>query len=79
MVTPTHAAWKQSGEVLSALAAENGLEIRRVPRSFVNDVLLALSCREAGLTLVTDNRRDFDRIRRVVTFDFVEPWPRPST
>jgi predicted nucleic acid-binding protein len=27
-----------------------------MPRSLVNDVLIAASCREAGVTLVTDNR-----------------------
>ena len=46
-------------------------------KSFGNDVLLALSCREAGLVLVTDNGRDFERIARVVPFDFVAPWPMP--
>jgi len=48
-----------------------------VSKSFGNDVLLALSCREAGLVLVTDNRRDFERIARVAPFDFVDPWPMP--
>lgn len=79
VVTPTYDAWKRGGEVLAALAALEGLELGRVPRSFVNDVLLALSCREAGVTLVTENRDDFERIRRVVAFDFVGPWPRPSS
>ena len=36
---------------------------------------LALSCREAGCILVTDNERDFQRIRRFVQFDFTKPWP----
>ena len=44
-------------------------------RSFLNDVLLAVSCRAAGLTLVTANLADFERIRRVETFEFVPPWP----
>ena len=26
-------------------------------------------------TLVTDNERDFQRIRRFVPFDFTKPWP----
>jgi hypothetical protein len=25
--------------------------------------------------LVTDNERDFERIRRYVQFEFVRPWP----
>jgi hypothetical protein len=46
-----------------------------VSKSFANDVLLALSCREAGCVLVTGNERDFQRIRRYVPFDYVEPRP----
>ena len=46
-----------------------------VSKSFVNDILLALWCREAGCMLVTDNERDFQRIRRYVRFDYVKPWP----
>jgi predicted nucleic acid-binding protein len=42
----------------------------RLPKAFGNDVLLALSCREAGDTLVTDNLRDFERIGRFVSFEF---------
>jgi predicted nucleic acid-binding protein len=78
-VTPTYAAWKLSGAVLAELSRSEGLELHRLSRSFVNDVLLAVSCRESGLTLVTDNRGDFARIRRVIAFDFVTPWPRPSS
>jgi len=48
---------------------------RSVSRSFVNDVLLAMSCREAGAVLVTANMRDFARIAAVRRFEFVAPWP----
>jgi predicted nucleic acid-binding protein len=54
---------------------DEGLELGRLSKAFANDVLLALSCREAGCVLVTENRRDFSRIRRFVAFDFVAPWP----
>jgi hypothetical protein len=49
----------------------------RVSKSFGNDVLLAVSCHDAGLVLVTDNRRDFERIARGAPFDFVDRWPIP--
>ena len=73
VVAPTYLAWKEAGSVLSALVSPSGW--RDVSRSFVNDVLLAMSCREAGLVLVTRNSRDFARIARVRRFDFVPPWP----
>jgi predicted nucleic acid-binding protein len=74
-ITPSPGAWHRSGDVLAEMARQDGLEIARVSKAFVNDVLLALSCREAGCVLVTDNERDFRRIRRFVQFDFMKPWP----
>lgn len=72
---PSATAWHRSGDLLSEMARKEGLEIGRLSKSFANDVLLALSCREAGCVLVTDNERDFRRIRKYVQFDFIKPWP----
>ena len=74
-ITPSADAWHRSGDLLAEMAKQEGLEIARVSKAFANDVLLALSCREAGCVLVTDNERDFQRIRRLVQFDFMQPWP----
>ena len=74
-IVPSSDAWHRSGDVLAEMARQEGLEIARVSKAFANDVLLALSCREAGCVLVTDNDRDFRRIRRFVPFDFTKPWP----
>ncbi len=74
-LTPSSDAWRRSGDVLAAMARREGLEIPRVSKAFGNDVLLALSCRENGCVLVTDNERDFRRIRRFVDFAFTRPWP----
>ena len=74
-ITPSADAWHRSGDLLTEMARQEGLEIARVSKAFANDVLLALSCREAGCVLVTDNERDFQRIRRFVPFDFIKPWP----
>lgn len=79
VLTPSYGAWKQAGAILARLAAAEGLELRAVARGFVNDVLLALTCREAGVTLVTENARDFARIAKVFAFEFVGPWPMPSS
>jgi predicted nucleic acid-binding protein len=74
-LAPSAVAWHRSGDLLSDMARQDGLEVGRVSKSFANDVLLALSCREAGCVLVTENERDFQRIRRHVPFDYVKPWP----
>ena len=78
IVTPSAHAWEQSGIVLAELVRREGPELRRLSKAFGNDILLALSCREGGLVLVTDNRRDFGRIARITNFDFIEPWPAPT-
>jgi predicted nucleic acid-binding protein len=78
ILTPTSRAWEESGDVLAELVRPRGQDLRRVSKAFGNDVLLALSCREAGVVLVTDNQRDFETIARVTRFDFIEPWPLPS-
>ena len=78
-MTPSAQAWEDSGDVLAQLAQRKGLDLSRLSKAFGSDVLLALSCREAGIVLVTDNERDFERIARIVAFDFVKPWPAPAS
>jgi predicted nucleic acid-binding protein len=78
MVTPSYRAWQLSGEILARLVRDDGLQPAAVTKAFANDVVIALSCREAGLTLVTANLRDFKRIARIVAFKFVPPWPTPA-
>jgi predicted nucleic acid-binding protein len=78
VVVPSYTAWKDTGAVLSALVASGRARWPEVSRSLVNDILLAMSCREAGVVLVTMNTRDFARIAEVRPFDFVAPWPVPS-
>jgi predicted nucleic acid-binding protein len=75
IITPSLAAWRDSGRVLATLVAEEGLDLRRVPKHTLNDILIALSCRDAGVTVVTENEKDFARLRRITAFDFLPPWP----
>jgi predicted nucleic acid-binding protein len=77
VVTPSTQAWYDSGDLLAELARHEGLEVGRLSKAFGNDVLLALSCRQEGHVLVTDNRRDFERIGRLAPFSFVDRWPSP--
>jgi predicted nucleic acid-binding protein len=77
VIAPSYSAWKETGNVLSTLVSSGRTSWPAVSRSFVNDVLLAMSCRESGVVLVTENVRDFARIAAVRQFDFVAPWPNP--
>ena len=78
LVTPSAAAWDALGRTLSTLRDRDGLVLSQVSRSFAFDVLLAYSCREHGAVLVTANRRDMARVRRVFTFEHVAPYPTPD-
>lgn len=74
-VTPTAEAWHRSGDLLASMAEAEGLELAKVSKAFANDILIALSCRESGCVLITDNVRDVTRIRRFVDFQFLKAWP----
>lgn len=75
IVTPSFSAWKSAGHILSLLVQRKLMSPGGFKRSFVADCVLATSCREHGVTLITLNRSDFDLIRRVHPFEYTEPWP----
>lgn len=77
LLVPSYATWKSASEVMAALAVKERVPVSAMAKSFVNDVLLALTCREHGVVLVSENQRDFARIQRHVAFEFVAPWPEP--
>jgi predicted nucleic acid-binding protein len=74
IVTPSHAAWDRAAEALNALSVKYGLERRTLSRSLVNDALIAASCAEAGVTLLTDNLHDFERLSERIPVRFARPW-----
>lgn len=76
VLTPSAQSWEALRTVLGALTERDGLVLAQTARSFVFDVLIAHSCREAGATLVSANTRDLERIARVLPFDFVAPYPK---
>jgi predicted nucleic acid-binding protein len=76
VLTPSRDSWEILGTILSALAEREGLVLAHTPRSFVFDILIAHSCREAGAILVSSNTRDLERIARIFPFDFVASYPK---
>jgi predicted nucleic acid-binding protein len=76
VLTPSYRSWRRSGEVVAALVQRRQLSPGGFGRSFLNDVLLAVSCREAGAVLITTNAADFARIRTVEPLRFASPWPQ---
>lgn len=76
ILTPSATSWDALGTTLATLAERDGLMLAQARRSFLFDILLAHSCREAGATLVSANTRDLERIARVFSFDFIRPYPK---
>jgi predicted nucleic acid-binding protein len=75
VLVPSFAAWKGAGRILSQLVQRKLMSPGGYKRSFLNDCVLAASCREVGATLITLNREGFELIRQVLPFEFSEPWP----
>lgn len=74
LLRPGLDAFLQAGRVLAALRLPT--RVAAGGTSIVADALLAASCREAGVVLVTRNAHDFVRIQRQLRgFRFVAPWP----
>ncbi len=75
IIVPSYHAWKRSGEIVAELVAKKEISPGGMSRSFMNDVVLAASCKENDLILVTRNVRDFERIGTVEDLNVVDPWP----
>ena len=79
VLVPSAHAFVECGRVLADLAVKEGLDLATAKRSLTNDVLLAVSCQEMGVTLVTRDS-DYGRIARYLKgFRHVAPWPPVAT
>ena len=73
--TPSAIAFANSGRLIADVAAREGWQTVRRNSSLLNDALLATSCREQGIVLVT-NDSDFDRFASLLKkWQAVRPWP----
>ena len=67
VLVPSAGVYEDAGHVLRTLQAARGARVAGSP-SLVNDVLIALSARSIGATVITGNARDFAAIREVRPF-----------
>jgi predicted nucleic acid-binding protein len=75
VVTPNFDTWKQAGLIIAHLVQKKLMTPGGFRRSFVNDCILAASCRAEGMVLITNNMDDFSLIKRVLSVEVVGPWP----
>jgi tRNA(fMet)-specific endonuclease VapC len=76
MVAPTAQSWNQAGDVLARIAWTRP-DLTDTVLHLWNDTLIALSARQVGATVVTDNVDDFALLREYVDFGF-ETFPVAS-
>ncbi len=70
LTTPTAKDWQDSATIVARLAAKKGYEKRKIQElSF--DVLIALTARSIGATVITLNRRDFIDIQQYRRFQLL--------
>jgi hypothetical protein len=68
-------AFKDCGRILAALFRQDRVPYKDRPRSLVNDILIAITCRENGFTLLAADE-DFKMIRpHLRGFAYAPPWP----
>lgn len=70
VITPTEAQWVQAAEILSAMRQRGHYDVHKL-RELTADVLIALSARSIGASLITCNRQDFQAIRRHLSFQLI--------
>jgi predicted nucleic acid-binding protein len=68
VVTPSAESWNNAGDLLARIVRDEPA-FRTKIRGLWNDALIALSARQIGATLVTENLRDFSLLHRYVRFD----------
>lgn len=70
--TPTEKNWIESGEILSSINNDKGFSPAKL-RDMHFDVLIALTARSNGATVITSNTADFELIRSYRDFN-LEIW-----
>ena len=70
ILTPTQAQWIQAADILSAMRKREHFEAMKL-RELAFDVLIALSARSIGATVITCNTSDFQAIRRHLSFPLI--------
>lgn len=70
VLTPSERHWLESAEILSRMRGEKRYDSNKL-KGLAFDVLIALSARDIGATLITCNRGDFAAIRKYTLFKVV--------
>ena len=70
IVTPSAGDWQTAGKVIAKLGRKYGFENKYLAK-IQNDVIIALSARQIGAFIITNNTKDFLRIKEFVNFKLI--------
>lgn len=70
ILTPSQLVWEKAAVAEAELRSRKRYAGRIATRGFANDLLIALTCRTIGATLITGNRGDFELIGSVTGVRF---------
>ena len=75
IITPSHLVWQEVGSVVAVMLERTPQFRSKLASGLLNDILIALSGRSIGATVVTANGQDFRLIQqfRVFALEIVEP------
>lgn len=72
---PTRSTWERAAAVDRRLRERGGLEAGLAKRSFTHDLLLAVTAREIGATIITRHLGHFALLCEVLRVRASAPWP----
>lgn len=67
MITPTDRDWEETGLVVNQLIHQGSLPREKII-SITHDILIAMSAKNMGVRVVTENKKDFERIQKIKDF-----------
>ncbi len=73
LVVPTDKDWEETGLMVNHFAHEGSWPVRNVV-AMTHDILISVSARNSGIRVITENKKDFERIRRTRDFKLTV-WP----
>lgn len=71
IISPSSSDWQTAGKVMAKLGGKYGYEDRFLSK-ILNDVLIALSARQIGAFVISNNTKDFLRIKEFVNFNLLK-------
>lgn len=72
IITPTDKNWWDAADLVQKIAMKQGWERNKI-REFQNDVLISLAAHSNGMTVITNNRNDYQLINAKIKIK-LEIW-----